>query len=207
MADRVKNAVQQTQNRFLNLYELEAERRDGSTGPYFVASRAKGMENLKCLTHENRPDGVIIYAVYGEKKDKIVLIRQLRYPINDYVYEFPAGLVEPGEAMGEAGIREIFEETGLIFVPKYTEGPCSKAFYTTVGMTDESCGTIYGYCSGTPTNSHQEASEDIQIVLADRAECRRILREERVAIMCAYMLMHFIHTPEGEDPLAFLDSI
>ena len=88
MADRVKNAVQQTQNRFLNLYELEAERRDGSTGPYFVASRAKGMENLKCLTHENRPDGVIIYAVYGEKKDKIVLIRQLRYPINDYVYEF-----------------------------------------------------------------------------------------------------------------------
>jgi len=39
-------------------------------------------------------------------------------------------------------------------------------------------------------------------VLADREECRRILREENVAIMCAYMLMHFIAT-EG-DPLSFL---
>ena len=50
-----------------------------------------------------------------------------------------------------------------------------------------------------------EASEDIQVVIADREECRRILREENVAIMCAYMLMHFIAS-EG-DPLAFLDKI
>ena len=70
-------------------------------------------------------------------------------------------------------------------------------------MTDESCGTVFGYCSGTPNSTHQEASEDIQVVLADRAECRRILAEEHVAIMCAYMLMHFIAS-EG-DPLSFLD--
>ncbi|MBR3643145.1 MAG: NUDIX hydrolase [Parasporobacterium sp.] len=207
MPDRVKKAVQQTKNRFLNLYELEAVRRDGSTGPYFVASRAKDMEHLKALNHENNPDGIIIYSVYGERKDHVVLIRQFRYPINDYVYEFPAGLVESGESMAEAGIREIFEETGLTFTPKCTAGPCTRPFFTTVGMTDESCGTIYGYCTGKPSNSHQERTEDIQIVLADRDECRRILKEERVAIMCAYMLMHFINTPEGEDPLRFLDVI
>ena len=51
---------------------------------------------------------------------------------------------------------------------------------------------------------HQEASEEIQVVIADRTECRRILKEENVAIMCAYMLMHFIAS-EG-DPLAFLDK-
>jgi len=83
-------------------------------------------------------------------------------------------------------------------------GSYCRPFFTTVGMTDESCGTVYGYCSGTPNNFHQEASEDIQVILADREECRRILKEENVAIMCAYMLMHFIAS-EG-DPLAFLSA-
>ena len=49
-------------------------------------------------------------------------------------------------------------------------------------MTDESCGTIYGYCDGVPTNIHQESSEDIQIVLADREECKRILKEDFIFI-------------------------
>ena len=71
-------------------------------------------------------------------------------------------------------------------------------------MTDESCGTVFGYCSGEPTNTHQEESEEIQVVIADKAECRRILKEENVAIMCAYMLMHFIAS-DG-DPLSFLDA-
>ena len=42
-----------------------------------------------------------------------MLIRQYRYPINDYIYEFPAGLVEEGEDFREAASREIFEETGM----------------------------------------------------------------------------------------------
>ncbi len=206
MINRVKQAKKQTENRFLNLYELEAVRRNGKVAPYFVASRVTKTEELKALTHQNKPNGIIIYAVYGEKKDKIVLVRQFRYPINDYVYEFPAGLVEPGEDMVDAGIREIYEETGLEFTLRKAHDAYSRPFFTTVGMTDESCGTIFGYCSGTPSNLHQEESEDIQIVLADREECRRILKEENVAIMCAYMLMHFIQS-EGKDPLDFLDYI
>lgn len=204
MVDRVKKVEKVTDNPFLNLYNFDVERRNKKQGKYYVASRKKRVEDLKAVSHENKSDGVIIYSVYGEKKDKIVLIKQFRYPINAYVYEFPAGLVEPGEEMADAGIREIYEETGLTFEPKVTQGPYTRPFFTTVGMTDESCGTIYGYCSGTPSNVHQEESEDIEIVLADREECRRILKEENVAIMCAYMLMHFIHT-EG-DPLSFLEE-
>ncbi len=188
---------------FLNFYEFEAIQRDGEKKPYYVASRAKRIEDLKAVSHENRPDGVIIYGVYGEAKDHLVLIRQYRYPLGGYVYEFPAGLVEPGENMAEAGIREMYEETGLSFQAK-DAGPYSRPFFTTIGMTDESCGTVFGYCSGTPTDRYQESSEDIQVVLADREECRRILREENVAIMCAYMLMHFIAT-QG-DPLEFLEE-
>ena len=166
-----------------------------------MSSRAKDIPELKAVSHHNKPDGVVLYGVYGEKKDQVVLIRQYRFPLGDYVYEFPAGLVEPGEDMLAAGIREMYEETGLTFTP-VEAGSYSRPFFTTIGMTDESCGTVFGYCSGTPTNSHQEASEEIQVVIADRAECRRILKEENVAIMCAYMLMHFIAS-DG-DPLQFL---
>ena len=197
--ERIKGIQKQTDNRYLNLYELDATFRDGSRAPYYVASRQKSVDTLKAVTHDNHADGVILYGVHGEKKDRVVLIRQYRYPIDGYVYEFPAGLVEHGEDMLEAGVREMFEETGLNFTPVQTARP----FFTSIGMTDESCGTVFGYCSGTPTNAHQEGSEDIQVVLADREECRRILKEENVAIMCAYMLMHFI-TSEG-DPLAFLN--
>ncbi len=190
-----------TDNRFLNLYELDATFRDGSSAPYYVASRHKSPETLKAATGDSNPDGVIIYGVYGEKKDKLVLVRQYRFPLNDYVYEFPAGLVDPGENLTQAGIREMYEETGLHLTP-VDVGEFARPFYTSIGMTDECCGTIFGYCSGEPSTLHQEGSEDIQVVLADRDECRRILREERVAIMCAYMLMHFIAAPG--DPLTFL---
>ena len=197
----VQNIQQKTHNRFLNYYELEAVHRDGSVSPYYMTSRAKDASQLKAVTHQNRPDGVILYGVYGEAKDRVVLIRQYRYPLGDYVYEFPAGLVEEGEEMGAAGVREMYEETGLTFTP-VDAGCYSRPFFTTVGMTDESCGMVFGYCSGTPTSIHEEASEEIQVILADRGEAKRILREENVAIMCAYMLMHFIAS-EG-DPLTFI---
>ena len=200
---KVGKIEKKTNTPFLNFYEFEAIGRDGQPlkHPYYVASRAKTVESLKAVSHRNNPDGVILYGVYGEAKDKVVLIRQYRYPLGGYCYEFPAGLVEPGEDMLEAAKREMFEETGLHFSP-VEAGAYSRPFFTTIGMTDESCGTVFGYCSGEPTSINQEASEDIQVILADRQECKRILREENVAIMCAYMLMHFIAS-EG-DPLKFL---
>ena len=201
--DRIKGVKRLTENRFLNLYELDARQRNGEAIRYYVASRAKKTEDLKSVSGHRRADGVIMYGVYGEQKDRIVLIRQYRYPLGDYIYEFPAGLVEPGEDVREAGIREMFEETGMTFTPR-EGGDFERPFFTTVGMTDESCAMVFGYCSGIPCNEHQEAAEDIQVVLADRDECRRILKEENVAIMPAYMMMHFLNT-QG-DPLEFLEG-
>ena len=201
--NRIRGVKRLTDNRFLNLYELDARTRGGNAIRYYVASRAKKTEYLKATSGHRNADGVILYGVYGEQRDRVVLVRQFRYPLNGYVYEFPAGLVEPGEDMLSAGIREMKEETGLEFAP-LEGGACSRPFFTTIGMTDESCGTVFGYCSGEPTSCHQEASEEIQVVIADREECKRILREENVAIMCAYMLMHFIAS--AGDPLDFLNA-
>ncbi len=199
----VGKIMKKTDNRYLSFYELEAFGRDGKSFPYYMASRNSDPATLKAVTHHNKPDGVILYGVYGDEKDRVVLIRQYRFPIGGYVYEFPAGLVEKGEDLLQSGIREMYEETGLTMTP--VEAGCrSKPFFMTVGMTDESCGMVFGYCSGEPTNRNQEESEEIQVVIADRAECRRILREENVALPCAYMLMHFIAS-QG-DPLAFLSA-
>lgn len=206
---RVNGITKTTNNRFLNMYELDMKSDEGKHSRYFVASRAEKIEDLKISTRVNKADGVIIYSVYRDeesKEEKLVLIRQYRCPIDDYIYEFPAGLVDAGEDFKTAGMRELKEETGLDFSPTDAADMFTKPFFTTIGMTDESCGTVYGYASGVVSKDGQEENEDIEIVLADREEVRRILKEEKVAIMCAYMLMHFINS-EGGDPLDFLDCI
>ena len=195
-----------TDNPYVNLYQVEATSVHQTPVSYYVASRAVRTEDLKLKTRENRPDGVIIYSLHGEKKDRVVLVRQYRYTLGDYIYEFPAGLVEKEEDFHQAAIREMREETGLTFTPLLADEVYEKPFFTTVGMTDESCATVYGYADGTVSQKNQEDSEEIEIVLADKNEARRILREENVAIMCAYMLMHFINGRE-EEPFSFLEGM
>ena len=186
-------------SKFLSFYEMEAVHRDGSSSPYYMASRNDDGASLTAVTHTVRPNGVTIYSLL---EDKVVLVRQYRYPLGGYVYEFPAGLVEPGEDIAAAAVREMYEETGLVF--SSIASPFSRPYFSSVGMTDESCCLVFGRCQGTPTSIHQENTEDIQVVLADRAECRRILAQEQVAIQCAYMLMHFVSSQDN--PFAFLEG-
>ena len=193
-----------TDNAYLNLYNVKATSIHNTPVDYFVASRAKSEKEMKLSTGENPPDGVIIYSLYGEKKDKVVLIRQYRYPIGTYAYEVPAGLVEKGEDYHDSAVRELYEETGLTLTPLKVDEAYQKPYFTSVGMSDESCAAVYGYASGTVSTDAQEASEEIQVVLADREEVKRILREERVSIMCAYMLMHFL---KDEKPFEFLEVL
>lgn len=201
--DRITKIIQETQHRFLNLFCMDVRHRNGEASEYYVASRAKSEDDLKAVTHRNDPDGVSIYSVYGEQRDHVVLVKQYRYPLGDYVYEFPAGLVETGEAMTDAAVREFHEETGLHLKVIPADDMYTKPRFTTVGMTDEACGMVYGYASGVPDNRFEESSEDIQVVLADKKEVRRILKEENVAMMCAYILLYFLKS-EG-DPLGFVE--
>ncbi|MDO4274540.1 MAG: NUDIX hydrolase [Eubacteriales bacterium] len=191
-----------TDNKYVNLYNVKATSVHDTTVSYFVASRAKSVEELKLKTRKNTPDGVIIYSIYGEKRDRVVLVRQYRYTLDDYIYEFPAGLVEPGEDFHQGAVREMYEETGLSLEPLKVAEAYERPYFTTIGMTDESCATVYGYASGVISTQAQEDSEEIEVVLADKEEVRRILREENVAIMCAYMLMHFL---EDEEAFSFLE--
>ena len=201
---KINHIEKLTDNRFVNLYHMDATSVHDTPVSYYVASRAKTTETLKAVTRQNNPDGVVIYSVYGEKHDKVVLIRQYRYSIADYIYEFPAGLVEPDESYHEGAVREMYEETGLTLHPITVQEGYQKPYFTTIGLTDESCATVFGYAEGTISNAAEEASEEIEVVIADKDEVRRILREEKVALLCAYMLMHFL---ADDEPFAFLNQL
>lgn len=188
----VNGAVKQTDNKFLNIFQLDAVKRDGTHFPYQVASRTKDISGLKAISGENKPDAVAIFGMceVGERA-AVVLVRQYRYPVGGYIYELPAGLIGDGEDAVEAAKREMFEETGMEFVPAATATNC-RPFFSSPGMTDESVVIIHGTCVGDPTNINQESSEDIQVVLADFDECARILNEENVDVRAGVMMKLFI---------------
>ena len=198
----VDKVTQITHNRFLNYYELSTTNRLGGKGKYYMASRAEDTSGLDLSTGQNHPDGVVMFALAGEKHDHVVLVRQYRYPIAGYVYELPAGLVERGENYREAAIREVKEETGMTFRPLDVDPMYERPFYNSVGMTDESCILVYGYCEGTISREGLESTEELDVVLADREEVVRILKQEQVAANCAYMLMQFAAHPA--DAFSFL---
>ena len=77
-------------------------------------------------------------------------------------------------AYDEAELREMYEETGLKFTPLKVDPAFEKPYFTTVGMTDESCATVYGYAEGEISKDAQEDTEEIEVVLADREEVKRI---------------------------------
>jgi ADP-ribose pyrophosphatase len=63
----------------------------------------------------------------------VVLIRQYRYAVDRYLWELPAGTVDPGETPAQAAARECHEEIGL--VPESVEPLGS--MYPTPGYCDE----------------------------------------------------------------------
>jgi ADP-ribose pyrophosphatase len=64
---------------------------------------------------------------------QILLLRQYRYATSGYLYEIPAGKLDPGESPHACAARELREETGCI--AEQIEHLCTT--YTTPGFTDE----------------------------------------------------------------------
>lgn len=190
-------------NKFLNLFQLDALTDSGRPFDYFFVSRRKA-DQIKLLTGDSAAEGVVIYPVLREDPNKIVMIRQYRYPLGDYLYELPAGLIDEGETPDIAAVREMKEETGLTF-EVYTEGDAAyrRPFFMGPGFTDESCNAVFGYASGTISRDEMEDTESIQVLVVDQEEARRILREEKVSLRAAYLLMNFLHADRNA-PFAFL---
>ena len=57
----------------------------------------------------SEPNNVILVPVF---KNKFILVKQKREPINKKNFEFPMGWIDKGETPKKAGERELLEETG-----------------------------------------------------------------------------------------------
>lgn len=200
--NKYKNIKALQTNRYLNFYHMDALTDSGRVFDYYFVSR-NNEENIKIKTGENKAEGIVIYAVLEEDPSKIVLIRQYRYPVGDYLYELPAGLVDSGETIEQAAIREMKEETGLDFVP-YNGGSefFRRPFYMGAGYTDEASSAVFGYAKGD-FMQNTEDTESIEVCIADKSRIRQILSEEKVSLRMAYLMMNFLQSDEKE-PFRFL---
>ena len=89
---------------------------------------------------------------------QIMLIRQYRYAADSYLYEVPAGKLDPGETPDVCAARELREETGCTaerIEHLYTT-------YTTPGFTDEQI-HIYMATGLTQGEAATEADEFLEI--------------------------------------------
>jgi ADP-ribose pyrophosphatase len=68
-----------------------------------------GLRVTREVTRHRGSVGIVAITDAAE----IVLVRQYRYPPDDYVWEIPAGRLEPGEEPAVAAARELEEEVGL----------------------------------------------------------------------------------------------
>lgn len=77
------------------------------------------------------PGGAVALAVTDN--DKIILVKQFRYPFQKTLLELPAGKLDEGEDPEKCAVRELEEETG------YKPGTVKKlgAIYTSPGFCSE----------------------------------------------------------------------
>jgi len=77
------------------------------------------------------PGAVMIVPLLGD--GQVVLERQWRHPLRRAFVEFPAGKIDPGEALQACAARELREETGYVA----TEWIYLGGFHNAIGYSDE----------------------------------------------------------------------
>lgn len=192
MNNKIKTLKPLAESKFLSLYDAEYENKKGKERHWIIASR-KNFDTLKAQFFDGREetiDAVIIAAFHKETKS-LVLIKQFRIPLNDYVYELPAGLLDESEAMETAVNRELKEETGLSLVSIDYKRTKEK-LYVSAGMTDESVALVYCTCEGNISNQYLEDDEDIEAMLLTQSDAKELLEKHiKIDIKVAMVLQSF----------------
>lgn len=128
---------------------------DGRSGDFYVA---------------HAPDWVTAIVVTRERK--IVLVNQFRFGVRELSWEFPGGVIDPGEDYLHAAVREVAEETG------YTgDAPISLgcAASNPAIMNNHCHFVLIENCVRT-TETHFDKNEEIETRLATPQEVLEIAR-------------------------------
>ncbi len=84
--------------RVFSVWDTVSRAPDGSVGTFSVIDAADW--------------AIIIPVLNTEGSDRFLMVRQWRHGTEALSLEFPGGVVEPGEAVRDAALRELEEETG-----------------------------------------------------------------------------------------------
>lgn len=131
-------------SKFLRLYDMEhAEGKH-----YYIASR-RGPERLLATMADEEWKNVMADAVscvvvlYIEGEEpKLLLNREYRYPVGQYLLSVPAGLIDEEDwnnpnALRDTAVRELKEETGIECTDEDEITIINPMVFSTPGMTDE----------------------------------------------------------------------
>ena len=147
-------------------------------GPLFRVLHDKliepdGTHNERDVIRHN--GSVVILAIDNSKSKKdpwIVIERQYRHAANQYLWELPAGKLEPGEDPLKGAQRELSEETG--YAAKKWK-PLVE-YYASPGFLGESMKVFLaeGLVAG---DAHQEADESIEFRLVKLSELLKMIEK------------------------------
>lgn len=174
---RIKEISTLVETKFISLYNIKYLNKKNKEKSWTVASRKKKevLEGIYLEGKKDKVDAVIICAYHKDNK-KLVIIKEFRVPINKYIYELPAGLIDSDdENFEKAVIRELKEETGLDVV-EIKKDLSSNQVYLSPGMTDESAAFVYCICEGEISKNYLEDDEDIEAILVSQQEAKEIIK-------------------------------
>ncbi len=122
----------------------------------------------------NVPRAVGILPLIG--KDKIVLIRQFRFPINKEIWEIPAGKLKKGEKPEIGAKRELEEETGYMAKNLKKVGE----FYLSPGYSTEYMYLFLarGLKKGQQNLSKREKIKEVKVF--SKKEILKMIKERKI---------------------------
>lgn len=106
-------------------------------------------------------------------EDRIILIRQFRYPVSSDLLEIPAGTIEEGESPEENIARELKEEIGY----EARELREIVSFYPSPGYTDE---RIYLFKASNLVPVDVEREEGIEIIEVSLKEALSMIKKGKI---------------------------
>lgn len=163
------------QGKFITRYDLHYRTEDDKKKTYEIISRNPNLSSFEDI-HNKKADAVVL-IMHDETGEKILINKEFRMAPGTWVYNFPAGLIDPGEEPEESARRELKEETGLDLV---SIDEWIGESYSAVGFSNEKnvC------CVGKATGSFAKSSstlEEIEPGWYTREEVRKLLKEEPFA--------------------------
>lgn len=170
---KIDNVRKLTDQNHLNLFSIQYRDTRDAPKEWVFASRSSDENPLE---KKEGPPNAVVVVPYHKPEKKLVIIQEFRVVLGGYQYGFPAGLVDPGETVEQAGQRELFEETGLTLTKALRQSP---SVFSSSGLTDETVSLLYGECEGAPSSVNTEASEDIRVLLLSQEEAHGLLSKER----------------------------